>query len=266
MIISGIYQIQSKCYPKRTYIGSAVNIYERWRLHLLDLRKDRHSNNKLQNHFNKYGELDLVFSVLLGCNNDELINNEQFFMDCNNPYFNICKKAGSRLGIKHSEETKRKLSDLLKGRPSTTKGKKLSKEHRRKLSKSHIGQVVWNKGKTNIYSEETLKRMSEKLKNHKHNLGKHHSNTTKQKISNSLKGREPWNKGKHTGIVSSSVFKKGSIPWSKTGNYSEESKKKMSNSHLGKSAYWNIGLKRSDETKKKISDSIKRNNERKRVA
>lgn len=30
MNISGIYQIQSKCKPKRIYIGSGVNIQRRW--------------------------------------------------------------------------------------------------------------------------------------------------------------------------------------------------------------------------------------------
>lgn len=35
----GIYKTQSKVKPERVYIGSAVNISERWRLHLLELRR-----------------------------------------------------------------------------------------------------------------------------------------------------------------------------------------------------------------------------------
>ena len=32
------------------------------------------------------------------------------------------------------------------------------------MSESHKGQIAWNKGKTKIYSEETLKKMKEYLK------------------------------------------------------------------------------------------------------
>ena len=56
MIISGIYKIQSIIKPERCYIGSAVNIQKRWRDHKRELRNNKHSNKKLQNHCNKYGE------------------------------------------------------------------------------------------------------------------------------------------------------------------------------------------------------------------
>ena len=55
---------------------------------------------------------------------------------------------------KHSEETKHRIS-------LAHKGKKLSKEHKQKLSQAHKGKPTWNKGKIGIYSEETLKKMSE---------------------------------------------------------------------------------------------------------
>ena len=40
------------------------------------------------------------------------------------------------------------------------KGVKLSEEHCKKISASLKGRTVWNKGKHNIYSEETLIKMS----------------------------------------------------------------------------------------------------------
>ena len=55
-------------------------------------------------------------------------------------------------GIKRSEETRKRIS-------KSKKGIKRSDEHRKNLSKSLKGRVPWNKGKTNIYSEETLKKM-----------------------------------------------------------------------------------------------------------
>ncbi|MCD6329196.1 MAG: GIY-YIG nuclease family protein [Candidatus Cloacimonetes bacterium] len=110
MKISGIYQIQSKMKSYKIYIGSAVDISKRWRDHLNLLRKDIHPNSKLQRHYNKYHESDLQFSVLLGCERKELISKEQFFIDSYNPWFNNRRLANSNLGLKMSEETKRKMS------------------------------------------------------------------------------------------------------------------------------------------------------------
>lgn len=46
-----------------------------------------------------------------------------------------------------------------KGKGNPFYGKKHSKESIEKNKVSHVGQVAWNKGKTGIYSEETLKKM-----------------------------------------------------------------------------------------------------------
>ena len=45
-----------------------------------------------------------------------------------------------RKGFIHSIETRRKISVANRGKPSWSKGKKLSEEHRRKLSISHTGK------------------------------------------------------------------------------------------------------------------------------
>lgn len=57
----------------------------------------------------------------------------------------------------------------------TTKGMKFSRKTRLKMSKIHKGKIPWNKGKTNIFSKETLKKMSEgqkkrDLKDFKHKI------------------------------------------------------------------------------------------------
>ena len=67
MKTSGIYKIQSLKKPSRCYIGSAVNIGKRWVNHLSDLKNNNHHNRILQNHFNKYGESDLVFIIIEPC-------------------------------------------------------------------------------------------------------------------------------------------------------------------------------------------------------
>lgn len=109
---SGIYKIESKLKPERIYIGSAKNINERWRYHLNDLKENKHHSHKLQRHYLKYGESDLQFSILLGCEKEELLKVEQYFLDSYNPYFNICKIAGSCLGVKQSESTKQKKREI----------------------------------------------------------------------------------------------------------------------------------------------------------
>ena len=106
---SGIYKIQSKIKPERVYVGSAVNIKHRWHEHSSALRKNKHHSRKLQRHYNKYGESDLVFSVIVPCEKEELIKEEQIFLYLYKPYFNTCKISGSTLGYRYSEESRRKI-------------------------------------------------------------------------------------------------------------------------------------------------------------
>jgi len=194
MKISGVYKIESRIKPKRGYIGSAINIHDRWIFHLWNLRKNIHNNKKLQRHYNKYGKNDLIFSILISCAKEDLINTEQFFIDSYNPYFNICKIANSQLGIKRSEETKEKIRLV-------HIGKKHSDETRINMSKNHAdisgknnpmygihisGKNHWNYGKH--FSKESRRKMSESHKGDKnYNYGKHFSDEHKQKISQSEK-------------------------------------------------------------------------------
>jgi group I intron endonuclease len=179
MKIIGIYQIQSKKKPDRIYIGSSISIAKRWNLHLEHLHKNIHYNKKLQRHFNKYGESDLIFSILLGCDKDSLINIEQFFIDSYKPYFNNCLFAYSRLGQKASQETIKKMSITRKGK----KRKPFSIEWRQNISKAGKGRIAWNKGiKGNCLSEETKQKMS------KSRMGRIVSEETRMKISKANKG------------------------------------------------------------------------------
>jgi group I intron endonuclease len=182
MKISGIYQIQSKIKSERIYIGSAIDIMQRWNVHLCDLKHNRH-NPKLQRHFNKYGESDLVFSILLGCAKEYLIANEQFFIDSYKPYFNICPIAGSSLGIKFSDESKVKMSKCKIG------------------NKYGLGK---NKGNKNAlghkHTQEWKEMFSDFMKGRKNRLGQHCSLEHKMNISKAKKGisnyklkGKPWN-------------------------------------------------------------------------
>lgn len=137
--MTGIYQIQSLLYPDRIYVGSAISIPNRWYNHLRRLKLNQHNNNKLQNHYNKYGESDFIFSVLLECNQDVLLEKEQSYIDGLNPWFNLCKKAGSLFGHrwKVSEKGRENLSKNhadISGSKNPMFGKHHSIDHRKNIS------------------------------------------------------------------------------------------------------------------------------------
>lgn len=129
-----IYQILNLITGK-TYVGSTVDIKRRKRTHVRLLRKGNHHSNKLQNSFNKYGEDSFDFIILEEVSDvNLLIEREQFWLDKIKPEYNMTLVAGlnSHLGLKRSDETKKKISDALKGR-------KLSQEHIEAMRKGLTG-------------------------------------------------------------------------------------------------------------------------------
>ena len=150
----GIYAIRSISQPDRVYIGSSIRIEKRLRDHESKLIKNVHPSSKLQNHVNKYGFTDLVLEPIIECGRAELIAMEQKFLDLFAPYFNSRPKAENNLGFKHSEESRKRLSESHKGLSyprrvsSWNKGKKTPDALKRKLSEINKGQVPWNKGLT----------------------------------------------------------------------------------------------------------------------
>lgn len=182
-IISGIYKIQSLKEPHKCYVGSATRVKQRWGMHIRELKRNKHGNSRLQNHFNEYGESDLLFIVLEKCEKNDLIKIEQFYIDKLDPFFNICRVAGSTSGKIHSEETKRKIGEKAKKRP-------VSQETRMKLS-------IANKGKKRTM--ETRRKLSESKIGNKSTLGQHHSSEYKRKMSEMRMGsKNPFFGKKHS--------------------------------------------------------------------
>lgn len=230
MNISGIYRIQSTIKPERYYIGSAVNVSARWKLHLNSLKRKDHHSSKLQNHFNKYGESDLQFSVLLGCEKKDLIKHEQFFIDSYKPYFNICPLAGNSLGYKHTEKTIKYLKERI-----------ISEETRQKM-----------RGTRGPMSEENkLKHKGKAMPM----LGKHPSEETLIKL------RRPKGPMSEEARNNMSIARKrdGIIPPSALGlKRSDETIKRMSESRRGKPSplRGKPGRILTEEAKMKISQSL----------
>ena len=193
----GIYKITNTVTGK-FYIGSAVNIKIRWANHRSKLGANKHVNRHLQNSWNKHGEDSFTFEVLECCEKERLIEREQFYIDNEKPAYNILPTAGSPLGVKHTDESKRKISEAHKGVP-------FSEEHKRKLSEAKMGNQNClgvkhtDETKRKIseakmgnrlgvkLTDETKRKMSEAKMGNQYRLGVKNTDETKRKISEAMK-------------------------------------------------------------------------------
>lgn len=118
---SGIYKIIN-IINNKIYVGSSINMYQRIHHHVSELKRQKHCSPYLQKVFNKYKLENLNFEIIEYCDKEDLINREQYYIDNLKPDYNICKIAGSLLGVKKSEASKLKQS-------LSMMGKKQSVEH-----------------------------------------------------------------------------------------------------------------------------------------
>lgn len=162
---AGIYVI-SNTLDERCYVGSSFDIDNRWKRHVRDLSNKRHHSIYLQRFVDKHSIAILKFTVVEHCSKQELIAREQYYLETVNCEFNICKIAGSCLGITRTLKFKEQISKLTKGINNPTYGLIRNKEWRDKISDANKGQTAWNKGKIDVYSKDTLAKMrdSGKLK------------------------------------------------------------------------------------------------------
>lgn len=169
--LSGIYMIKNKINQKM-YIGSAKNLRNRIREHIISLRGNYHDNDYLQKAFNKYGEINFEFKILCMVETSELIYTEQKFLDYYKSYddvngYNLCPIAYSRLGCRCSERAIKNMSEAKKKyfstHPAPMKGKK--------------------------HTEETLQKMRVIKRSGNNWTGRKHKESSKIKISISKTGK-----------------------------------------------------------------------------
>ncbi len=147
---SGIYKITNKINNKVYYGSASITFKTRWHTHVWELNNNRHHCYNLQNDWNNYGKDTFEFTIIEIIERKSLTK-EQFrpiilaieqkyinkYWDNGVNCYNIEKIAGSQLGIKRSDETRKKISLSKIGKPSPRKNVKLSDETKSKISQNH---------------------------------------------------------------------------------------------------------------------------------
>lgn len=210
------------------YVGKTIREKIRYNQHIRESRLCRtHKEKWINSILSKNGKI--VMEILEECDTNDANELEIFWIQVLKSWgFNLVNQTNggdgsgtSLVGRKLSQETKLKMSETAK---------------KRKIS---IGG--WNKGLK--MSEEFSKKISIK------STGRKHTEETKNKIRIKLKERVP---KKHSEITKNKISqsKKGGIPWMKGKNHTEKSKIMMSQSKKG--------LKKSENFKQKISETLKK--------
>src|SRR3712207_3226582 len=101
---SGVYQIRCAA-TNKIYVGSALDLRERWYRHRWSLRRGRHRNPHLQAAWDKYGESAFDIAILELVAAPELLRKEQEWIErtrCaeRSIGFNIYTTAGSPGGAR----------------------------------------------------------------------------------------------------------------------------------------------------------------------
>lgn len=152
---SGIYTITNQINGK-IYIGCATDLYRRRYDHFESLRRGIHKNEVLQQAYNKYGEENLIYEVLVRCPKEFLASEEHYWANLLNVHhrdFGYNRRPTHPYGkVVNTEEMKQKmrLSHI---------GKKLSKETIEKRTRTRLENA---KKRGYYHSEETKRKQGEK--------------------------------------------------------------------------------------------------------
>lgn len=142
MKISGIYAIRHIDTGK-VYIGSAIDVANRWRTHRSALNRGTHHAQKLQRAWAKYGAEAFVFETIEQVEPGLLIEAEQRWIDryaaAGPQNYNSRKNASSNLGVKYSAEVRRHLSEMRRGERHPLFGTKRSPETLARMSEGRKG-------------------------------------------------------------------------------------------------------------------------------
>lgn len=203
--MTGIYMIKNNINEK-IYIGKALNVEDRWKYgHINPLNKNKHGNNHLQNSWNKYGKNNFDFSIIEQCNEKELNGREKYWINhykSFDPQYGYNKTFGGD-GIIPTKQTRKKISDAIKGENNPFYGKNHSEEQKKKWSQMRKGVKP---------SDESRKKMSKSRKGKKaYWYGKNITEHMKESLSKTHKGKKISEEQKQKLRIASSNNKKYSL-------------------------------------------------------
>lgn len=169
-MLCGIYKIWNLL-NRHKYIGSSNNCSKRRNRHFKDLLNQKHHCLPLQRAYDKYGQENLIFEMIEYCEESQLIEREQYFIDSLNPEYNLMRVAKSCLGYKHTVATRNLQSEMRKGKFSGEQnpffGKKHTEESLQKMKEARKKQQ---------FSQETIDKRAAS------NRGRKRTEETKNKM------------------------------------------------------------------------------------
>lgn len=150
--LKGIYQIICKS-TNKIYIGATFQSFAR-RLqgHVCQLTKNKHPNNILQNHWNKYGSENFIFQPLEFIDLKESLEKaEQWWIDILEPQLNVMKNVNGISRWKISQKGKTR-SEIVKERMTEE-----VREHLSKIQRSNEKIRGENSGGAKLFEHEVIK-------------------------------------------------------------------------------------------------------------
>ncbi len=135
----GVYAIINR-HNGKLYIGSSIDIENRWNDHLSLLRRGKHNNYYLQSIYNGHGKEGLEFKIIEECKEDCLRQREQYWIY---RYNSTNFQCGYNISLDTTAPMRgRELSDKQKEAIGKQKKKQaeegLTEEHKKHLSISHL--------------------------------------------------------------------------------------------------------------------------------
>lgn len=208
--MTGIYCIENSVNRKK-YVGQAKDIEKRWETHKAELRRGAHYNTHLQAAWDKYGEQSFAFYILELCDVESLSERETFYINSLSSFengYNMTQGGEGTRGHHHTEEHKNKMRELFKGRV-------FSDETLKRMSEA-------GKGREQKQTESRIagyKVVAEKLK------GRPFSEEHRKRLSEAHKGKPTWNKGMKFSPEEHAMYGK---------HHSDSTKEKIGNANRGR--------------------------------
>jgi group I intron endonuclease len=138
--VSGIYCIENIIDNKK-YIGQGIDVEKR-------MMRDHRECNVLYNALKFYGENNFIRYVIEYCDEEKLLEKEIYYIDALYSHvsewgYNVLRGDEITKSFRHTDETKRKISE-------SEKGKIVPNETRQRISESSIGKIISIEGRMNM--------------------------------------------------------------------------------------------------------------------